>query len=153
MSYWIRYLMRRFIRLQRNSMDMMVKRRYPHLRKWVSTSFTERNHRWKQVCSMSFEWINEIVAGTELILVWQGWNDPSGVRMAQVGWNGPNVLGMYLMYLFKARAVRNSYCICDNEAVYKNASMPKSQLRKKHNSILYHMSREAVAIGACRVAK
>ena len=41
----------------------------------------------------------------------------------------------------------------DNEAVYKNASTPKSQLRKKHHSILYHMSREAVASGACRMAK
>ena len=42
---------------------------------------------------------------------------------------------------------------CDNEAVYKNASMPESQLRKKHHSIAYHMSREAVAGGACRIAK
>ena len=42
---------------------------------------------------------------------------------------------------------------CDNEAVYKNASTPEYQLRKKHHSILYHMSREAVASGACRMAK
>ena len=42
---------------------------------------------------------------------------------------------------------------CDNEAVYKNASMPESQLRKKHHSISYHMSREAVASGAVRIAK
>jgi hypothetical protein len=42
---------------------------------------------------------------------------------------------------------------CDNEAVYKNASTPESQLRKKHHSISYHMSREAVASGACRIAK
>ena len=42
---------------------------------------------------------------------------------------------------------------CDNEAVYKNSSTPKSQLRKKHHSILYQMSREAVASGACRMAK
>ena len=42
---------------------------------------------------------------------------------------------------------------CDNEAVYKNASMPKYQLRKKHHSISYNMSREAVASGACRMAK
>ena len=38
---------------------------------------------------------------------------------------------------------------CDNKAVYKNASMPESQLRKKHHSISYHMSREAVADGSC----
>ena len=42
---------------------------------------------------------------------------------------------------------------CDNEAVYKNASTPESQLRKKHHSISYHMSREAVASGACRMTK
>ena len=42
---------------------------------------------------------------------------------------------------------------CDNEAVYKNASTPESQLRKKHHSISYHMAREAVASGACRIAK
>ena len=42
---------------------------------------------------------------------------------------------------------------CDNEVVYKNASTPKYQLRKKHHSISYHMSREAVASGACRMAK
>ena len=35
----------------------------------------------------------------------------------------------------------------------KNAPMPESQLRKKHHSISYHMSREAVASGACRMAK
>ena len=36
-------------------MEMMVKRRSPHLGKLVSTSCTERNQRWKQVQSMSFE--------------------------------------------------------------------------------------------------
>ena len=42
---------------------------------------------------------------------------------------------------------------CDNEAVYKNASMTKSQLRKKHHSIDYLMSRESVASGASRISK
>ena len=42
---------------------------------------------------------------------------------------------------------------CDNEAVYKNASTPEYQLRKKHHSISYHMSMEAVDSGACRMAK
>ena len=42
---------------------------------------------------------------------------------------------------------------CDNEAVYKNASTPESQIKKKHHSISYHMSREVVASGACRIAK
>ena len=42
---------------------------------------------------------------------------------------------------------------CDNEAVYKNSSTPESVLRKKHHSIAYHMCREAVAAGICRIAK
>ena len=42
---------------------------------------------------------------------------------------------------------------CDNEAVYKNVSLPESTLEKKHNSIAYHKSREAVAAGTVRVAK
>jgi Reverse transcriptase (RNA-dependent DNA polymerase) len=42
---------------------------------------------------------------------------------------------------------------CDNEAVYKNTSMPESVLKKKHHSIAYHRCREAVAAGTVRVAK
>ena len=43
-------------------------------------------------------------------------------------------------------------CFCDNESVYKNASIPQSCLSKKHNSIAYHKCREAVAMGAIRIA-
>ena len=42
---------------------------------------------------------------------------------------------------------------CDNEAVYKNTSIPESVLRKKHHSISYHRCREAVAAGTVRIAK
>ena len=42
---------------------------------------------------------------------------------------------------------------CDNEAVYKNASIPESQIWKKHHSIAYHMSRESVPSGAYQKAK
>ena len=41
----------------------------------------------------------------------------------------------------------------DNEAVWKNTSRPESTLSKKHNSINYHICREAVAAGIMRVAK
>ena len=34
---------------------------------------------------------------------------------------------------------------CDNEAVFKNTTIPESTLKKKHNSICYHRCREAVA--------
>ena len=42
---------------------------------------------------------------------------------------------------------------CNNEAVYKNTSLPESTLKKKHHSIAYHRCREAVAAGTVRVAK
>jgi len=42
---------------------------------------------------------------------------------------------------------------CDNEAVYKNTTVPESTLRKKHHSIAYHRCREAVAARTIRVAK
>ena len=42
---------------------------------------------------------------------------------------------------------------CDNEAVYKNTSLPESTLKKKHHSIAYHRCREAVAAETVRVAK
>ena len=42
---------------------------------------------------------------------------------------------------------------CDNEAVYKNTSMPESTLKKKHHSIAYYRCREAVASGTMRIAK
>ena len=34
---------------------------------------------------------------------------------------------------------------CNNEAVYRNSSFVESQLKQKHNSICYHLVREAVA--------
>ena len=42
---------------------------------------------------------------------------------------------------------------CDNEAVYKNISIPSSVLNKKMHGISYHYCREAVADGTCRIAK
>ena len=42
---------------------------------------------------------------------------------------------------------------CNNEAVYKNTSMPDSQLNKKVHSIAYHYCREAVAAGIIQIAK
>ena len=42
---------------------------------------------------------------------------------------------------------------CDNEAAYKNASIPESTLKKKHHSIAYHRCREATAAGTIRVSK
>ena len=41
---------------------------------------------------------------------------------------------------------------CDNEAVFKNASKPESTLKKKHNAIAYHCTREAIAASIVRIA-
>ncbi|KAL7523212.1 hypothetical protein ACHAWF_000426 [Thalassiosira exigua] len=42
---------------------------------------------------------------------------------------------------------------CDNQGVVKNTSIPESTLSKKHNSINYHIVREAAAAEILRVAK
>ena len=42
---------------------------------------------------------------------------------------------------------------CDNEAVYKNCSIPESTLRKKHHSIDSHCNREDVSAMTCRIEK
>ena len=34
---------------------------------------------------------------------------------------------------------------CDNESVFKNATLAESRLKKKHNSICFHRVRESVA--------
>jgi hypothetical protein len=41
---------------------------------------------------------------------------------------------------------------CDNQSVFKNAAFPESTLKKKHNAIAYHRTREAQASGTIRVA-
>jgi len=41
---------------------------------------------------------------------------------------------------------------CDNEAVFKNSTKPESTLKKKHNAIAYHRTREAQAAGLVRIA-
>ena len=38
---------------------------------------------------------------------------------------------------------------CDNQGVVKNTSIPESTLSKKHNSINYHVVREAAAVVFC----
>ena len=54
----------------------------------------------------------------------------------------------YKLRMFGVPIYGSTGMFCDNEAVYKNASMPESQLRKKHHSIAYHMSIDSIASGA-----
>jgi Reverse transcriptase (RNA-dependent DNA polymerase) len=41
---------------------------------------------------------------------------------------------------------------CDNESVFKNCAFPESTIKKKHNAIAYHKTREAQASKMVRVA-
>jgi hypothetical protein len=41
---------------------------------------------------------------------------------------------------------------CDNQSVWKNATMPQSTLNKKHNSQAYHKCQEYVAMETVRIA-
>ena len=59
----------------------------------------------------------------------------------------------YKLRMFGVPITGSTDMFCDNDAVYNNASMPESQIRKKHRSITYHMSRESVASGASQIAK
>ena len=59
----------------------------------------------------------------------------------------------YKLRMFGVPIDGSNDILCENEAVYNNAPTPESHLRKKHHSISYHMSREAVSSGACRTEK
>ena len=59
----------------------------------------------------------------------------------------------YKLRMFRVSIEEPTNIFCDNEAVYKNFSIPDSTLRKKHHSIAYHRNREAVAVMTCRIAK
>jgi hypothetical protein len=41
---------------------------------------------------------------------------------------------------------------CDNKAVFKNSAFPESTVKKRHNSIAYHQTREVQAAGTVRIA-
>jgi hypothetical protein len=41
--------------------------------------------------------------------------------------------------------IGKSYLFGDNEAVWKNATVPHSSLKKRHNALSYHRVREAIA--------
>ena len=59
----------------------------------------------------------------------------------------------YKLRMFEVPIEGPTNIFCDNEAVYKNTSLPESTLKKKHHSIAYHRCREAVAAQTVRVAK
>ena len=59
----------------------------------------------------------------------------------------------YKLHMFGVPLEGPTNIFCDNESVFKNASIPDSTLKKKHTSICYHRSREAVEAGTVQIAK
>jgi hypothetical protein len=59
----------------------------------------------------------------------------------------------YKLRMFGVPIVGPANVYCDNQGVVKNTSIPESTLAKKHNSINYHVIREAAAMGIIRVIK
>jgi Reverse transcriptase (RNA-dependent DNA polymerase) len=59
----------------------------------------------------------------------------------------------YKLRMFGIPIADPTSVMCDNNAVVLNASIPESRLAKKHNSVAYHLVREAVASETIRVAK
>ena len=59
----------------------------------------------------------------------------------------------YKLRMFGIPIEGPTHVFCDNEAVFKNMTIPESTLKKKHNSICYHHCCEAVAARVMRVAK
>ena len=45
----------------------------------------------------------------------------------------------YKLIIFGAPIEGANNIYCDNESIYNNCSIPDSALRKKHNSIAYHI--------------
>jgi hypothetical protein len=59
----------------------------------------------------------------------------------------------YKLQMFGIPVLGAANVFCDNESVYKNASVAESSLKKKHNSICFHRVRECVAASIMMVHK
>ena len=64
-----------------------------------------------------------------------------------------NKASRYKLRMFGIPIEGTTNVLCDNEAVFKNMTMPDSTLKKKHTSICYHQCREVVASETIWVAK
>ena len=58
----------------------------------------------------------------------------------------------YKLRMFGIPIDGSTNVFCDNESVVKNTTLPESALTKKHNAIVYHREREAVASGMIRIS-
>ena len=59
----------------------------------------------------------------------------------------------YKLRMFGVEIKGSTRIFCDNESVVHNLTKPESTLKKKHNSIAFHKTRESVASGVIEVHK
>ena len=59
----------------------------------------------------------------------------------------------YKLRMFGIPLTGPANIFCDNEAVYRNTSDPASTLKKRHQSVAYHLCRETVASGVALIFK
>ncbi|MEM7375761.1 MAG: reverse transcriptase domain-containing protein, partial [Bacteroidota bacterium] len=59
----------------------------------------------------------------------------------------------YKLRMFGAPIDGPTTGFCDNQSVVLNSTIPSSTLKKKHNSIAYHKTREAIAAGYVNIVK
>ena len=59
----------------------------------------------------------------------------------------------YKLRMFGVEVKGPTLIFCDNESVVHNLTKPESTLKKKHNSIAFHKTRESVASGVVEVHK
>lgn len=57
----------------------------------------------------------------------------------------------YKLHMFGIPIDGPTNVFCDNKSVVKNATIPTSYLKKKHNAIAYHRVREAIASGTIQI--
>ena len=110
----------------------MVKRRSPHLWKWVSTSCTEINRRWKQVRSMSFE-IN-----------WEHWR-------SRVASRGPTYVANETTTRGPGQWVPNDECAIDRLSVQSWINILKQDWGYRINPTMSNRGRSVLIWGRkCR---
>ena len=120
--------------------------------------FVDVNHAGENITRRSMTGI--LILCNRYPIIWHS-NRQNGVETSTFGSaftvmnNSAELIGevRYKLRMFGVPIDISNKILYDNEAVYKNASTPKSKLRKKHHSTSHQMIKEAVASGAYRMAK
>lgn len=89
-------------------------------------------------CSKRQATVEASTFGSEFVALWVGMEMSKGLR--------------YKLRMMGIPLLGPSNALCDNHSVAGNASLPLSQLKKKHLPIAYHYARECCAKLAARIA-